>query len=220
MTSLKAYNNILKYLQPFSAKLIAVSKTKMQGEILVLYGAGQRAFGESYVQEIKSKSELLPKDIEWHFIGHLQTNKVKYIAPFIHTIQSVDSFKLLLEINKEAQKNKRVINCLLQLHIAKEETKFGLSFEEVREIMMGKLLNKLTQVKITGLMAMASLTDDENLIHSEFHSVKAFFDEINTALKELPLTTLSMGMSSDYKIAVEEGSNMVRIGSLLFGERK
>lgn len=221
MTDLKAYNDIKKYLQPAKVSLVAVSKTKTAGEIQSLYNEGQLAFGENYVQEITGKYEQLPKDIEWHFIGHLQTNKVKYIAPFIHTIQSVDSLKLLIEIDKQAAKNNRIINCLLEIHVAKEDTKFGLSFEEATKILLVDKIEGLHNIKITGLMGMASLTDDEALVRNEFHSIKVFYNELNNNLVSAwhPLVTLSMGMSSDYKIAVEEGSNMVRIGSLLFGKR-
>ncbi len=221
MTDIKAYNDIRKYLHQFNAKLVAVSKTKSPKEILELYRAGQRAFGENYVKELADKYEHLPKDMEWHFIGHLQTNKIKYIASFIHTVQSVDSLKLLQEIDKQAKKNNRTTNCLLQIHVAKEQTKFGLSFDEARQVLLYEELKGLKNVKITGLMGMASLTDDETQIRKEFHSIKTFFDEMNNLLSHTsPLVTLSMGMSSDYKIALEEGSTMVRIGSLIFGERE
>lgn len=222
MADIKAYNDIVKYLRLAKVSLVAVSKTKPPQEIMALYNAGQRLFGENYVQEITGKYEQLPKDIEWHFIGHLQTNKVKYLAPFIHTIQSVDSLKLLNEIDKQAAKNNRIITCLLEIHVAQEDTKFGLSFDDARQIILYDGIKGLHNVKITGLMGMASLTEDEVQIRREFHSIKAFFNELNEQLvsRSAPLTTLSVGMSGDYKVAVEEGSNMVRIGSLLFGKRE
>jgi PLP dependent protein len=221
MVDIKAYTELLKYLQPFKAQLLAVSKTKTSPEILHLYNAGQRAFGENYVREAAEKYNHLPKDIEWHFIGHLQTNKVKYIAPFIHTIQSIDSLKLLKEIDKHAKKNNRTINCLLQIHVATEETKFGLSFDEARQILLYDEVKGLSNIKITGLMGMASLTDNGAQIRKEFHSIKTVFNDMNTLLTPSSiLVTLSMGMSSDYKIALEEGSTLVRIGSLIFGERE
>jgi pyridoxal phosphate enzyme (YggS family) len=222
MADTKAYSDIIKYLKTAKVKLVAVSKTKTTADILKLYDAGQRTFGENYVQELVDKHEKLPKDIEWHFIGHLQTNKIKYIAPFIHTIQSLDSLKLLKEIDKQALKHSRSINCLLQIHVAEEETKTGLSFDEARQILLYDEVKGLKNIKITGLMAMSTLTDNEQQIHREFHSVKLFFDEINNQLisHSSPLINLSMGMSSDYKMAIEEGSTMVRIGSLIFGERR
>ncbi|MFN8251847.1 MAG: YggS family pyridoxal phosphate-dependent enzyme [Ferruginibacter sp.] len=197
--------------------LVAVSKTKPVSDILELYELGQRDFGENYVQELVDKYDQLPKDIRWHFIGHLQSNKVKYIAPFVHLIHGVDSFSLLKEINKQAAKNNRMIDCLLQVHIAKEETKFGFDEHELGEL---HPLHELKNVRIIGLMGMASFSDDMNLVRSEFKNLKSLFDA-NTHLSTFnhQLSTLSMGMSGDYKIALEEGSNMVRIGSLLFGER-
>ncbi|HEX4372546.1 MAG TPA: YggS family pyridoxal phosphate-dependent enzyme, partial [Puia sp.] len=192
-------------------------------DIQALYNLGQRDFGENYVQELVDKYEQLPKDIRWHFIGHLQSNKVKCIAPFVHLIQSVDSLKLLKEINKQAVKHDREIQCLLQVHIADEETKFGFNTEEIKELVSTNFseLHELKNVCVIGLMGMASLTDDENKIRTEFKKLKSIFEnfaQLQTA--SCKLQTLSMGMSSDYKIAVEEGSNMVRIGSLLFGGRK
>ncbi len=202
--------------------LVAVSKTKPVEDILELYNLGQRDFGENYVQELVEKHEQLPKDIRWHFIGHLQSNKVKYIAPFVHLIHGVDSFNLLKEINKQALKNNRVIDCLLQVHIAKEETKFGFDIPELKQLHDTSTgsVHELKNVNIIGLMGMASFTTDEDLIRKEFEELKKCFDA-NTQLSTLnfKLSTLSMGMSSDYKIALQEGSNMVRIGSLLFGER-
>jgi pyridoxal phosphate enzyme (YggS family) len=208
---------ILTELKAHNATLVAVSKKKSVDEIKQVYDAGQNIFGENYVQELKEKYEALPKDIQWHFIGHLQTNKVKVIAPFVSLIQSVDSLKLLKEINKEAKKNNRVINCLLQIHIAREETKFGLSFEEAETLLHSQELKQLKNISVTGLMGMTTLTEDETKIRNEFQTLKNFRNRLRTP--NSPLPTLSMGMTSDYKIALEEGSNMVRIGSAIFGER-
>jgi len=199
------------------ATLVAVSKTKPIEDIQALYDLGHRDFGENYVQELVDKEAQLPKDIHWHFIGHLQSNKVKYIAPFIHLIHGIDSQKLLTEINKQALKNNRVIDCLLQVYIAKEETKFGFDEHELSELHQ---LHELKNIRITGFMGMASFSDDMNLVRNEFKYLKTLFDKYSprfTNNEQRP--TLSMGMSADYKIALEEGSNMVRIGSLLFGER-
>lgn len=202
--------------------LVAVSKTKPAEAIKELYDMGQRDFGENYVQELVQKQQQLPQDIRWHFIGHLQSNKVKYIAPFIHLIHSIDSFKLLKEVNKQAIKVNRIINVLLQVHVAKEETKFGLDEKELGELTdtNGVELSELKHVKISGLMAMASFTDDKEKVRKEFKLLKSLFDKyapLQTA--NCKLETLSMGMSGDYLIAIEEGSTMVRIGSLVFGER-
>jgi len=193
-----------------NVKLIAVSKTKPACDIQTLYDAGQRAFGENKVQELVEKYEVLPKDIEWHLIGHLQSNKVKYIAPFVHLIHGVDSFKLLKEINKEGVKCKRIIPCLLQFHIAQEETKFGFSFEEAQEMLESNEFVELQHVAIHGVMGMASFTEDENQIHEEFQTlhnyfqlIKSHYFKFNPEFKEL-----SMGMSGDYKIAMEEGSTI------------
>ena len=214
----KAYSDLIEELTSKKVTLVAVSKTKTTEEIKELYDLGQRDFGENYVQEIIDKQSRLPADIRWHFIGHLQTNKVKQLAPFVQLIHGVDSLKLLKEINKEGEKNGRVINCLLQIHIAQEETKFGFNEKELNEI-SGQLKNlKMANVQICGLMGMASFTDDMNKVRSEFRHLKSIFYELKTHNSQL--TTLSMGMSSDYKISIEEGSNMIRIGSLLFGERK
>lgn len=202
---------------PAGVTLVAVSKTKSNELILEAYNAGQKDFGENYVQELVDKQKQLPKDINWHFIGHLQSNKVKQIAPFIHLIHGVDSLKLLQEINKEAIKNNRTINCLLQIFIATEETKFGLSFEECEALLKSEEFKQLQNVKVCGLMAMASNTSNESQIRKEFKSLKNFNAQLSTLKSQL--STLSYGMSSDYKIAIEEGSNMVRIGSLIFGER-
>lgn len=193
--------------------LVAVSKTKPVEDILELYSLGHRDFGENYVQELTEKAAALPKDIRWHFIGHLQSNKVKYIAPFVHLVHGVDSLKLLKEINKEAAKQNRVIGCLLQVHIASEETKFGLDEAELKQVVdqAGEL--RLEQVQIQGLMGMASFTENMEQVKTEFRQLKALFDQYPG------LRILSMGMSGDYKVAIAEGSTMVRIGSLLFGER-
>jgi PLP dependent protein len=221
----EAYEEIKKELQQKDVTLIAVSKTKPAGDILELYNLGQRDFGENYVQELADKYEQLPKDIRWHFIGHLQSNKVKYIAPFIHLVHGVDSENLLKEINKQATKNNRTIDILLQVHIAQEETKFGFNEEELENV----LKNKLDNVQIKGLMGMASFSDDMGLVRREFNNLKKLFDKVNSALTidhspltidHSPFTILSMGMSGDYKTAIEEGSTMVRIGSLIFGERE
>jgi PLP dependent protein len=213
------YNEILAELNG-KATLIAVSKTKPIEDIQALYDLGQRDFGENYVQELVDKHQQLPKDIRWHFIGHLQSNKVKYIAPFVHLIHGVDSENLLKEINKQGAKNNRVIDCLLQVHIAQEETKFGFDSHEVSLIISRFDNSIITNARIIGLMGMASFTTDENLIREEFKHLKNSFDQnAQYSILNIQYSILSMGMSSDYKIALQEGSNMVRIGSLLFGER-
>lgn len=198
---------------PEHVTLIAVSKTKPNTMLLEAYNAGQRDFGENYVQELIDKQEQLPKDINWHFIGHLQSNKVKYIAPFVHLIHGVDSFSLLKEINKQALKNNRVIDCLLQIYIAQEETKFGLDFNEASQILNSTEFKELKNVAIKGFMAMASNTDNQEQIKKEFASLKTF------SLQYPELTILSFGMSSDYLLAIEKGSTMIRVGSSIFGER-
>jgi pyridoxal phosphate enzyme (YggS family) len=198
---------------PTSVTLIAVSKTKPNDMLLEAYNAGQRDFGENYVQELVNKYEQLPKDINWHFIGHLQSNKVKYIAPFVHLIHGVDSFSLLKEINKHAQKNNRVINCLLQIYIAQEETKFGFDFKEASQILNSNEFKDLKNISIKGFMAMASNTDNTEQIKKEFASLKTF------SLNYPDFKILSFGMSSDYKLAIQEGSTMIRLGSSIFGER-
>ncbi len=202
-------------------QLIAVSKTKPEEEIMEAYDAGQRLFGENMVQELVDKYEHLPKDIEWHLIGHLQSNKVKYIAPFVSMIQSVDSIKLLQEIDKHAQKHNRVIDCLLQVYIADEETKYGLGFDEIIELLRSEEFAALKNVRIRGLMGIATNTENEKQIKEEYYELKTFFDGIKQSFfrKEDSFDTLSMGMSSDYKIAIEQGSNMVRLGSTIFGQR-
>ena len=209
-------NNFTKLI-PQQVKLVAVSKTKPISDIQEAYDAGQRDFGENRIQEMVNKYEVLPKDIEWHMIGHLQRNKVKYMAHFVSLIHGVDSFKTLKEINKQAKKHNRIINCLLQARIAKEETKFGLSFNEIENIIASEELRELKNIKIIGLMGMASFTDDTNQIKNEFNGLNTFFQKLKTQNAELK--TLSIGMSGDYKIAIENGSNMIRVGSAIFGAR-
>ncbi|MBL0129952.1 MAG: YggS family pyridoxal phosphate-dependent enzyme [Chitinophagaceae bacterium] len=216
----EAYQLIKKELSNRNIKLVAVSKTKPIEEIQELYDLGQKDFGENYVQELVDKASQLPKDICWHYIGHLQTNKVKLIAPFVQLIHGVDSLKLLKEINKEGMKNNRVIDCLLQVHIAQEETKFGLNEEELNELISQSANLKMNNIIICGLMGMASFSENGNLVREEFKKLKRIFDQYTKhQTSNIKLQTLSMGMSSDYRIAAEEGSTMVRIGSLLFGER-
>lgn len=209
------YQAILSQL-PENVKLVTVSKTNPAEKIKEVYDLGQRAFGENKVQELLEKQPVLPNDIEWHLIGHLQTNKVKYIAGFISMIESIDSEKLLKEVDKEALKNNRKINVLLQVKIAKEETKFGLTVDETKDIFNKYLKGNYPNIEIKGLMGMASFVDDETQIREEFSILKNLFDEFSQ-LK--PLETLSMGMSGDFPIAIESGSNSVRVGSAIFGER-
>lgn len=200
-------------------QLVAVSKTKPAELLMEAYRHGQRAFGENKVQEMVGKYEELPKDIEWHFIGHLQTNKVKYIAPFVHLIHGVDSFKLLKSIDSEARKVGRIIPCLLQFHIAEEETKFGLSLEEATEILNSAEFKLLKHIQISGVMGMATYTDDERQIKKEFANLKSIFEKLKTDYfaQNPDFKEISMGMSGDYLLAVEKGSTMVRIGSTIFG---
>ena len=202
---------------PSHVTLVAVSKTKPNELINQAYLAGQIDFGENYVQELVDKHQELPKDIRWHFIGHLQTNKVKLIAPFVNLIHGVDSLKLLEEINKQAQKNNRIINCLLQIYIAQEDSKFGLSFDECKELLQSNSYLNLKNICVVGFMAMASNTDNNEQIKKEFLSLKKFHESMVSI--QLPLNILSFGMSSDYQLAIECGSNMIRIGSSIFGER-
>ena len=207
----------LKKALPQEVTLVAVSKTKPVSAIQEAYEAGHLDFGENYVQELVDKSEGLPKDIRWHYIGHLQSNKVKYIAPFVYLIHGVDSLKLLEEINKQGVKNGRVINCLLQIYIAEEETKFGFAKEEAMQLLSSEKLKTFDHVRIIGLMGMASNTEDVNRVEAEFEQLYSLFKQIQSVN---PLfTALSCGMSGDYHIAIRHGSNMVRIGSLIFGER-
>lgn len=219
----EAYLKISEELKPQRVTLVAVSKTKPVADIQELYDMGQLDFGENYVQELGEKQLLLPNDIRWHFIGHLQSNKVKYIAPFVHLIHGVDSYKLLLEIDKQARKSERVINCLLQVHIAQEETKFGFNEEELmsamEDIYKYKLMDQLKNVEVTGLMGMSSLTESIEQVRKEFKYLKLLYDQCQQLPGHANLNTLSMGMSNDYQIAIEEGSNMIRVGSLLFGAR-
>jgi pyridoxal phosphate enzyme (YggS family) len=213
--------NKIRRSLPGQVQLVAVSKTKPADLLLEAYQHGQRAFGENKVQEMVAKYEVLPKDIEWHFIGHLQTNKVKYIAPFVHLIHGVDSFKLLKSVDKEAIKVNRVIPCLLQFHVAEEETKFGFSMEEAVEMLKSIEFKQLKNVCISGVMGMATYTEDENQIRKEFSHLHEIFNHLKTVyFPGLPyFKEISMGMSGDYLLAVEEGSSMVRIGSTIFGER-
>ncbi|WP_299527424.1 YggS family pyridoxal phosphate-dependent enzyme [uncultured Lutibacter sp.] len=216
-------NNLHSILNsiPKNVSLIAVSKTKPDAAILEAYNAGQRAFGENKIQEMAQKYEALPKDIEWHMIGHLQSNKVKYMAHFVHLIHGVDSFKTLKEINKQALKHNRVINCLLQLKIAKEDTKFGLSTSEIEAMIVSEEFLALKNIYIKGFMGMATFTDDESIIRDEFKTLQnnySIFKKTYNTFNFNP-SIISMGMSNDYKIAIEEGSTMIRVGSLIFGER-
>ena len=205
-------NSILNNI-PTNVILVAVSKTKTDTDILAAYNAGQKVFGENKVQEIVNKQKNLPSDIKWHMIGHLQTNKVKYIAPFISLIHSVDSIRLLKEINKRAKENNRIINCLLQVHIAKEKTKYGFKIYEVEEII--EKSKEFTNIKISGIMGMATFTDKTEQINKEFSRINALFKKINR--KEINI--LSIGMSSDYQLALNNGSTMIRVGSAIFGKR-
>ena len=219
--NISAYKELNTALDKQGVTLVAVSKTKPVEDIMELYNAGHRDFGENYVQELADKYQQLPKDIRWHFIGHLQRNKVKYITPFVHLIHGVDSFNLLEEINKQGLKKNRVVNCLLQIHIAEEETKFGLNEMELENAIKAiQIDGALKNIKTCGLMGMASFTKDMELVKNEFNYLKRLFDKnAHTQTTNFNLQNLSMGMSSDYTIAIEEGSNMVRIGSLLFGDR-
>lgn len=216
-------NNIINLRQslPPTCLLVAVSKTQPPEKIKEAYAAGQRAFGENKAQEMLQKYEAMPNDINWHMIGHLQSNKVKYIVPFVYLIHSVDSFKLLEEINKQGKKINRIIPCLLQIHIAEEDTKFGFSPAEVEKLFQDDSLRELHHVKITGLMGMATFSQDKERVRKEFRGLKQLFEKLKTF--DLPnhveMKELSMGMSGDYEIAIQEGSTMVRVGSAIFGER-
>lgn len=211
--------SIKKYKEELGDKvtLVAISKTKPAEDLKEAYDAGQRIFGENKIQEMTEKWETLPKDIKWHMVGHVQTNKVKYMAPFVNLIHAVDSLKLLKEINKEAKKNDRIIDCLLQIKIAEEDTKFGLDAEEAREILASEKFSEMKNVKVTGLMGMATYTDDEAVVRGEFDYLKSVYENLKKTNPQFE--TLSMGMSGDYQVAVACGSNMVRIGSAIFGER-
>lgn len=217
----RMYLEILNEANSFGAKVIAVSKTKPVEAIQVFYDKGQRLFGENKVQELCDKASVLPKDIEWHLIGHLQSNKVKYVAPFVSLIHAVDSEKLLEEINKQAIKCNRVIPCLLQIHIAKEETKFGFSAEELGEMLRKDSLRILKNIEIHGLMGMATNTDDTQLVAQEFENLRQLFLKTKTTYfaNSNCFKELSMGMSADYPLALKHGATMIRVGSILFGER-
>ncbi len=219
MVNKEAYQSIIDELKTTGTKLVAVSKTKPVEDILELYQLGQREFGENYVQELLDKKGHLPDDILWHFIGHLQSNKVKQLIPFIHLIHGVDSYKLLEEINKQALKYGRVMDCLLQVHIAEEETKFG--FDELElSYLFEEQLHELKNIRIIGLMGMSTLTDDTYKVRYEFAKLKSLFNKYSHFKAiNFKLSVISMGMSGDYRLAIEEGSTMVRIGSLLFGKR-
>jgi pyridoxal phosphate enzyme (YggS family) len=211
----------LKSEIPANVELIAVSKTKPIEDIQEAYDAGQRIFGENKVQELVDKYEVLPKDIEWHLIGHLQTNKVKYIAPFVHLIHAVDSLKLLQEINKQALRNNRVINCLLQFFIASEDTKFGFSIEEAQKMLASREFFELKNVNIVGVMGMASFVDDQTQVEKEFNNLHSYFELLKNSVFNLNdnFKEISMGMSGDYQLAIAQGSTMVRLGSTIFGSR-
>ncbi len=214
--------NLLKIKSTLSdnVTLVSVSKTKPIQDLMEAYNAGQRIFGENKIQEMIEKWEQMPKDIEWHMIGHVQTNKVKFMAPFVNLIHGVDSLKLLHEINKQAQKNNRIIDCLLQIHIAEEESKFGLDEKELNEILSSSTFQEIKNIRIVGLMGMATFTDNQDQIKKEFSHLKSIFDKTNQLLtSNFQLQILSMGMSGDYQLAIECGSTMVRIGSSIFGTR-
>jgi pyridoxal phosphate enzyme (YggS family) len=221
MTDIELNIKNLREQIPPQVKLVAVSKTKPVSDIMTAYNAGQRIFGENRVQELLKKKDLLPADIEWHLIGHLQTNKVKLIVPCVSMIQSVDSFRLLKAINDEAHKAALKVNCLLQLHIAREETKFGFSFREVTEMLDDSAFRTLNSVRLRGVMGMATFTDDETTVRDEFRYLAECFRKLKTAyfMNDAGFKEISMGMSGDFVIAISEGSTMVRIGSLIFGER-
>lgn len=219
---MKELQDLLKELEPTQATLVAVSKTHPPEKIMELYQAGQRDFGENRVQEMIDKYEQMPKDIRWHLIGHLQTNKVKYITSWVHLIHSVDSFKVLKEINKRAAQDKRVVDCLLQFKIAEEDTKYGFEPEEAYEMLRSDTFKNLKNIRIAGVMGMATFTDNEEQVRREFQQLRKIFQHLkdNFFANQDSFREISMGMSDDYKIALEEGSTMVRIGSLLFGERE
>lgn len=212
---------VKKYSEVHCVTLVAVSKTKPVEAISHLYDQGQRIFGENKVQELVEKHEKLPKDIEWHLIGHLQKNKVKYIAPFVKMIHSVDSLELLVTINKEAAKNNRVIDVLLQFHIAKEDTKFGLDLHEAIELLDQNIKNELPNIQICGVMGMATFTDNTTLVQREFKQLKLYFEQLKSAyfINDDKFKEISMGMSGDYELAISEGSTMIRVGSAIFGTR-
>lgn len=221
MTDVAKNIQALSATLPPDVKLVAVSKTKPVDLIQQAYDAGQRCFGENKAQELADKFPQLPNDIEWHFIGHLQTNKVKYIAPFVHTVHSIDSLKLLSEVNKRAQQNERTIHCLLQFHIADESTKFGLNLEEAQELLASAGFAALQNIRITGVMGMATFTDNQAQVTQEFSRLKSIFDSLKTShfASDEAFSNISMGMSGDYELAIAAGSNLIRVGSALFGAR-
>lgn len=220
--SIKSSLEAIKSTLPPSIKLVAVSKFHGNDSIMEAYNAGQRLFGESRVQELNRKQVALPEDIEWHLIGHLQTNKIKTIVPYIHTIQSIDSWKLLVEIDKFASKVNRIINCLLEIYIAEENSKYGLSFEDCKNLLEKEDWRSLKNIQIAGVMGMATNTEDESIIRKEFKNLKNYFEELKSSYfeKDSNFREISMGMSHDYKIAIEEGSTIVRVGTSIFGERE
>lgn len=211
--NLKKFNSEL----PTNVTLVAVSKTKPVSDLMEAYNAGQRVFGENKIQEMEAKWQEMPKDVEWHMIGHVQRNKVKYMAPFVSLIHAVDSLKLLKEINKEAKKNERIIECLLQIKIAEEDSKFGMDQEDAASLIASEDFKKFQNIKVIGLMGMATFTEDEKQVSEEFQRLKKIYDQFRIINPEF--TILSMGMSGDYKIAIANGSNMIRVGSAIFGER-
>lgn len=218
--SIQSNLNIIKTTLPEHVTLVAVSKTKPVSDLMQAYEAGQRIFGENKIQEMTEKWEQMPKDIQWHMIGHVQSNKVKFMAPYVTLIHGVDSLKLLQEINKQALKNNRIIDCLLQIYIAEEESKFGLDEKELNELLTSVEFKELKNIRILGLMGMATFTEDQNQIKKEFTHLKSIFDSIQKLKTEnCELHTISMGMSGDYQLAIECGSTMVRIGSSIFGGR-
>jgi len=216
--SIQSNLNTIRESLPEHVTLVAVSKTKPVSDLMQAYEAGQRVFGENKIQEMTDKWEQMPKDIQWHMIGHVQSNKVKFMAPFVSLIHGVDSLKLLQEINKQALKNNRIIDCLLQVYIAEEESKFGLDESELKELLTDVAFKELKNIRILGLMGMATFTEDQNQIKKEFTHLKSIFDSIKTNnTSNCQLSTISMGMSGDYQLAIECGSTMVRIGSSIFG---
>ena len=218
--NIENYQEILRDI-PENVRLIAVSKLHPASEVEAAYALGQRDFGENWAQEMREKHEILPKDIRWHFIGHLQTNKIKYIIPYVHMIHSIDSFKLLQEVDRQAAKHNRTVNCLLQFHVATEETKFGFSMDECEEMLQSPEFSALKNIELRGVMGMASFTDDEVQVRREFRTLHTFFEKLKTDhfADQSSFKELSMGMTGDYRIAIEEGSTMIRVGSAIFGAR-
>ena len=218
--NIEKYQEILREI-PENVQLIAVSKLHPASEVEAAYALGQRDFGENWAQEMREKHEILPQDIRWHFIGHLQSNKIKYIIPYVHLIHSIDSYKLLQEVNRQAEKHRRTVGCLLQFHVATEVTKFGFSMDECEEMLQAPDFSCLKNIDIMGVMGMASLTDDMAQVRREFHTLRIFFDKLKAEYfaNQPSFKELSMGMTSDYPIAIEEGSTMIRVGSAIFGAR-